>query len=96
MPNAHACVWLHGAGLSSKTFAAFCADDPKAVCLDLPGHNGAPRAAQPTVLAFAKALLPSLPKTPDRSALIGRLLGMVAMELAAANHPKNFMVHTQS
>lgn len=69
-------VWLHGAGLCGLRWGP-C---PDALWPDLPGHGGAPRA-QPTVEAYAEALLPAL---PPRFAVAGHSLGgMVALALAA-------------
>lgn len=70
-------VWLHGAGLSSRTW------DGKAegLCLDLPGHGGRLRARTPSVAGFADALIPDL---PPRFALVGHSLGgMIGLHLAA-------------
>ncbi|MCR9085978.1 MAG: alpha/beta hydrolase [Rhodobacteraceae bacterium] len=71
-------VWLHGAGLSAETWAGRAGGR----CLNLPGHGGMPRAAEPTAAGFADRLMPLLPE--GRFALVGHSLGaMVALEIAA-------------
>lgn len=71
-------VWLHGAGLTSETWAGRA----EGLCLNLPGHGGTERAARATVASFADRLMPLLPA--GRFALVGHSLGaMVALEIAA-------------
>lgn len=70
-------VWLHGAGLSAQTWEG----KAQGQCLDLPGHAGRPRAAEPSVAGFARAMAPDL---PDRFALVGHSLGgMIGLHIAA-------------
>lgn len=72
-------VWLHGAGLSASTWDPGRIGD--GLALDLPGHGRRPRAKEPTVEAFAEAILPDC---PDRFDLVGHSLGgMVGMVIAA-------------
>lgn len=72
-------VWLHGAGLSARTWEPGRIGD--GVVLDLPGHGARPRAAEPNVEAFAEAVLPDC---PERFDLVGHSLGgMVGMVIAA-------------
>ena len=72
-------VWLHGAGLSARTWDAGRIGD--GLALDLPGHGRRPRAAEPSVEAFAEAVLPDC---PERFDLVGHSLGgMVGLVLAA-------------
>ena len=63
-------VWLHGAGLSARTWPTERIGD--GLALDLPGHGIRPRAAEPTVEAFAEAVLPDC---PDSFAIFGHSLG---------------------
>lgn len=79
-PNASeiATVWLHGAGLSSRTWDG----QAEGICLDLPGHGARPRATDHSVAGFAAALAPDL---PARFALVGHSLGgMIGLHLAAS------------
>ncbi|MEM7487956.1 MAG: alpha/beta hydrolase [Pseudomonadota bacterium] len=74
-------VWIHGAGLSSATWADMIADLPLARTPDLPGHGSAARLAPPRVEGFADILQADLPRG---AILVGHSLGgMVALELAA-------------
>lgn len=69
-------VYLHAAGLNAASWGSV-----PGMALDLPGHGAAPRAASPTVAAYAQAVLPHL---PPRAALIGHSLGgMVGLSIAA-------------
>jgi pimeloyl-ACP methyl ester carboxylesterase len=72
-------VWLHGAGLSAGIWPSERIGD--GLALDLPGHGDRPRAKEPTVEAFAEAILPDC---PERFDLVGHSLGgMVGIVLAA-------------
>lgn len=74
-------VWLHGAGLSARSWDPGRIGD--GLALDLPGHGGRARAAEPSVEAFADAILPDC---PDRFDLVGHSLGgMVGMVIAATS-----------
>ena len=69
---------LHGAGLSAGTWDAGRISD--GLAMDLPGHGRRPRAQEPTVEAFAEAVLPDC---PERFDLVGHSLGgMVGMVIA--------------
>jgi pimeloyl-ACP methyl ester carboxylesterase len=79
-PEKDKIVWLHGAGLSGRTWRV----DIDGMKPDLPGHGAAAPISHPTVEGFADYIEPTL---PDRFALVGHSLGgMVALELAA-RHP---------
>jgi 3-oxoadipate enol-lactonase len=72
-------IWLHGAGLSAGTWDAGRIGD--GLALDLPGHGRRPRTAEPSVEAFAEAVLPDC---PERFDVVGHSLGgMVGLVLAA-------------
>ena len=74
-------VWLHGAAMTSRCWAALCSDLPLAHAVDLPTRGGEAIASQPTVEAYATELENWI-KEP--TVLVGHSLGgMVAIELAA-------------
>ncbi|GAA0470445.1 alpha/beta hydrolase [Parasphingorhabdus litoris] len=75
-----AIIWLHGAGLSGRTWRS----DVPGMKPDLPGHGQNPCIPEPSVERYADSIAPHL---PHRFALVGHSLGgMVALELAA-RHP---------
>ncbi len=76
-------VWLHGAGLSAGTWDRAAIGE--GLALDLPGHGGRPRAPQPTVEAFATAILPDCPQRFD---IVGHSLGAMVAIVVAALQPE--------
>lgn len=70
-------VWLHGAALHGGTWVP----TPEGLCPDLPGHRGAPAAAEVSVRGYADAVLAQM---PEHFRLVGHSLGaMVAIDIAA-------------
>ncbi|MDJ0512721.1 MAG: alpha/beta hydrolase [Methyloceanibacter sp.] len=83
MPVLRRCksLWIHGAGLSGRTWQSLRTDLPHSAAPDLPGHGHASATMPPRVEHYADKLLPWL---EEGTVLIGHSLGgMVALEMAA-------------
>ncbi|WP_332675356.1 alpha/beta fold hydrolase [Aromatoleum sp.] len=81
-------VLLHGWGLTPRVWDTLREALPRGIVVHapaMPGHAGAPPVADPTLEAWADALLPTL---PDAALLCGWSIGgMIALDLAR-RHPQ--------
>ncbi len=77
-------LFLHGIGADADIWREECAALAPALALPLPGYGDAPRLAEPSVAAYARAVRDRLAAAgPDRVVAVGHSLGgMVALELA--------------